>query len=181
VPGWRSLARQIADPLPSPSLAAAEDEPSWLVQFDRLAVRLPERSALAPGPEDNSSAVGLNRRGQPTRGRCRAIRPIVQGEGGRVGTRRGCDPTPKEMAVAARAAGSMAAAHLTVGPCPKPEPVPDRRRPRGTKIGRGGGPMSATRVSTRSAGTGLLARKLSRRPMASTADSKSWHAWQATR
>ena len=43
-PGWRSPACQIAGPRPSPSLAEAEDESSWLVQFDRLGVRLPDRA-----------------------------------------------------------------------------------------------------------------------------------------
>jgi hypothetical protein len=43
---WRSSARQIAGPRPSPSVAAAEHEPSWLVQFDRLTVWLPEKKHI---------------------------------------------------------------------------------------------------------------------------------------
>ena len=56
MPGWRSSACQIAGPRPPPSVATAEDEPSWLVQFDRLAVRLPEKQRIrAYGAWDNSS------------------------------------------------------------------------------------------------------------------------------
>jgi hypothetical protein len=50
-------ARQIADPRPSPSLAAAEDEPSWLVQFDGLVARLPQRRAFAATAKDNSAGT----------------------------------------------------------------------------------------------------------------------------
>ena len=55
MPGWRSPPVKSQDPRPSPSVAAAEDEPSWLVQFDRLAVAATQKRAHSrPAHEDNS-------------------------------------------------------------------------------------------------------------------------------
>ena len=105
----------------------------------------------------------------------------MQGDGGRVGTRCGFDPTPRETATMAVAAGTSAAAQRALLVHPK---LGARARCRCRFVASkpvGEASSSGTKLATRSPGTGRGARKSARRPMATASASKSRHARQPAR
>jgi hypothetical protein len=90
----------------------------------------------------------------------------VHGDGGRVGTTRGCQPAPTEIATEITAKGNVAVAHRTLPKCPAPT---RRYRPRlaaGTESRRPAERDTGTKSATRSSGAGFAARKPSRCPRA---------------
>jgi copper chaperone CopZ len=94
--------------------------------------------------------------------------PAVQGDGGRVGTTRGCQLAPRETATEATRTGKAALAQRTVPECPKLTPRCRGGRTTTPTAGRD----TETRAATRSSGARFAARKPTRCPRATAPASK---------